>query len=134
MARLATLALLLGLAAPAALAQDVTVAGLWEVERFADPHAPEAEGVGALLPEGPSLAPVALQLGPSGGATVTLLAARADGYELVRVPSTYRVDGDHVTFALGDVETTWGVERRGDRLVLTAEDGSALTLRPARDA
>ena len=101
-----------------------------------DPNAePVSEGsIEALLPDGPTLAPVKLRLGASGDATVTLLAARTDGYELVEVPSAYRVEGDRLAISLGDFDTSWSVEQRDGGLVLTAEDGSALTLRRAKDA
>lgn len=136
MARLSALALLVGLLCPDALAQQTALVGTWAVERLTDPNAePASEGtIEALLPDGPTLAPVALRFGPSGDATVSLLAARTDGYERVDVPSAYRVEGNRLAISLGDVGTSWSLEQRDGGLVLTARDGSVLTLRRVSDA
>ncbi len=137
MMRLAALALFIGLTAFAALAQQADLLGTWDVERLIDSAAePVIEGsLSALLPDNPyTLAPIALRLGGSGEAVVTLFAARQDGYELVHVPSAYRVEDGRLAISLGGVDTHWGVEQQGDVLILTAEDGSSLALRRTRGA
>ena len=136
MARLFVLVLLVGLLGPIALAQTADLTGTWDVQRLTDPNAePAKDGVAALLPDNPyTLAPVRVRLGAAGDATVTLLTARPDGYELVDVPSAYRAAAGRLGLSLGDVNTSWGLERQGDRLVLTAEDGVRLTLRRVADA
>lgn len=131
MRRLALVALVAATSS-AALAQSADLVGTWTVERLTDTAAaPVADGtLSALLPDNPyTIAPVALRLDAEGAATVTLLAARHDGYEVTDVRSTYRVEADHLTVSLGDLHTVWRAERLDDALLLTADDGSTLRLR-----
>ena len=135
--RYLTLALLVCSCAPAALAQQPNLVGTWAVERFTDSNAEPApeDGLSALFPDNPyTFAPVRLRFGPSGEATVTLLVARHDGYEVVEVPSAYRFETSRLVISLDDLDTNWSAEERDDGLLLTAEDGSVLTLHRAQDA
>ncbi|WP_412063355.1 hypothetical protein [Rubrivirga sp. IMCC45206] len=134
MTRLLALALLLGLATPATLAQSADLVGTWEVERLIDTAAEPApeSGLSAMLPDNPyTLAPVRIRFDASGEAVVSLVIARHDGYEVRDVPSAYSVEGGLLAISLGGFESDWEVDRQGDALVLRAEDGSALTLRRA---
>ena len=132
MPRLLTLGLLVGLACPAALAQSIDLVGTWEVERLTDTTAePAPDGtLSALLPDNPyTFAPIKLRFDASGEAVVTLLVARGDGYEVLGVPSTYRIDAGRLAISLGDLDTDWEMDRQGDQLTLSAGDGGVLALR-----
>ena len=108
------------------------LAGTWDVERLHDPAAaPAAEGsLSALLPDNPyAMAPTRLRLGADGDATVTLLVARQGGYEMVDVAGRLDAEAGRATVTLGDLALPFAMAHRGDRLTLTASDGSVLTLR-----
>ena len=133
MIRFLALGLLVGLACPLALAQSAGLVGTWEVQTLTDPAAePAPDGtLAALLPDNPyTFAPIKLRFDASGEAVVTLLVARGDGYDVLGVPSTYRIDAGRLALSLGeDLNTDLEMDRQGDLLTLRGGDGSVLALR-----
>ena len=125
------LLLTVALLGPAALAQTPDLVGTWAVERATvpEPEAP-ADDVSALLPDNPfAFSPLRLALDASGGAVVTVLVPRADGYEVAALPSTYRLAGDRLVLGVGDLRVEMAVALADGALLLTSAEGDQLALR-----
>ncbi len=133
MKQLVALALFTGLVAAFAPASSSDLTGTWEVARMEDTALAPAsgDGIDSLLPDNPiAFPPVRLRLADDGKATVTVVAPRPSGYEVVDVPSTYELHDGRLRLQLGDVESEWEVARTDNGLVLTS-GSTTMTLRRA---